>query len=47
MLDQCTLVLEGVTLAELIKLVVEMFVDFSGGTVLDEKASKDSEASHP
>jgi hypothetical protein len=47
MFDQCTLVLEGVTLAELIEFVVEMFVDFSGGAVLDKKASKNSEASHP
>jgi len=47
MLDECALVLEGVTLAELIELVVEMFVDFSSSTVLDKKASQDSEASHP
>jgi len=47
MFDQSTLVLEGVTLAELIQLVVEVFVDLAGSSVLDKKASEDTEASHP
>jgi hypothetical protein len=35
-LDECTLVLEGVTLAEVVELVVEVLVDLAGGAVLDE-----------
>lgn len=47
MLDQGALVLEGVTLAELVEFVVKVLVDLASGTVLDEKASKDTETSHP
>ena len=47
MFDQCTLVLEGVTLAELVQLVIKVLIDLSGGTILDEQASKNSKASHP
>ena len=47
MFDQSTLVLEGVTLAELVKFVVEVFVDLASSTVLDKKTSKDTQASHP
>jgi len=35
-LDERTLVLEGVTLAQVVELVVEVLVDLAGGTVLDE-----------
>lgn len=35
MLDQGSLVLEGVTLAEMVQLVVEMLVDLARGTVFD------------
>lgn len=34
--DEGTLMLEGVTLAEVVELVVEMLVDLAGGAVLDE-----------
>jgi hypothetical protein len=34
--DESTLVLEGVTLAQVVELVVEVLVDLSAGTVLDE-----------
>jgi hypothetical protein len=34
--DESTLVLEGVTLGEVIELVVKVLVDLSGGAVLDE-----------
>lgn len=34
--NESTLVLEGVTLGEVVELVVEVLVDLSGGTVLDE-----------
>lgn len=47
MLDEGTLVLEGVTLAEVVQLVVEVLVDLSGGTVLDEKTAEDAETAHP
>lgn len=33
--DQCTLVLESVTLAQVVKFVVKVFVDLAAGTVLD------------
>lgn len=36
MLNEGTLVLEGVTLGEVVQLVVEVLVDLSGGTVLDQ-----------
>jgi hypothetical protein len=45
--DQGTLVLEGVTLAELVEFVVEVLVDLAGGTVLDQKTAEDTETSHP
>ena len=39
MLDQSALVLEGITLAQMVEVVVEMLVDFSRGPVFDQKAS--------
>lgn len=39
--------LEGVTLAEVVQLVVKVLVDLAGGTVLDEKTAEDTEAAHP
>lgn len=47
MLNEGTLVLEGVTLAAVVQLVVEVLVDLAAGTVLDEKTAEDSEAAHP
>ncbi len=47
MLNQCPLVLEGVTLAEMIQFVVEVLVDLAAGTILYEKAAEDTESSHP
>lgn len=46
-LNQGTLVLEGVTLAAVVQLVVEVLVDLAAGTVLDQKTAEDSEAAHP
>lgn len=46
-LDEGALVLEGVTLAGVVQLVVEVLVDLSGGTVLDEETAEDTEAAHP
>lgn len=47
MLNEGTLVLEGVTLAAVVQLVVEVLIDLSAGTVLDQKTAEDSEAAHP
>jgi hypothetical protein len=47
MLNQCPLVLESVTLTEMVKLVVEVLVDLSAGTILHKKTSENSESSHP
>lgn len=46
-LDQGTLVLEGVTLAEVVQLVVEVLVDLAGGTVADEQTAENTHATHP
>jgi hypothetical protein len=45
--DESTLVLEGVTLREVVELVVEVLVDLSGGTVLDEETAENTETAHP
>jgi len=45
--NERTLVLEGVTLGEVVKLMVKVLVDLSGGAVLDEETAEDSEAAHP
>lgn len=47
MLNQCALVLEGVTLAQVVKLVVEVLVNLAAGTVLDEEAAENAESAHP
>ena len=47
MLNEGTLVLEGVTLGEEVQLVVEVLVDLSGGAVLDQKTAEDTETAHP
>ena len=47
MFDESTLVLEGVTLAEVVELVVEVLVDLARSAVFDQKAAKDTETAHP
>ena len=47
MLNESSLVLEGVTLAGVVQLVVEVLVDLAGGTVLDEETAEDTETAHP
>ena len=47
MFDKGTLVLEGVTLAQLVEFVVEVLVNLASSTVLDKKTSKNTQASHP
>jgi hypothetical protein len=46
-LNQRSLVLEGVTLAQVVELVVKVLIDLAAGTVLDEKTAEDSETAHP
>lgn len=46
-LDQGALVLERVTLAQVVQLVVQVLVDLAAGAVLDEEAAEDSQATHP
>jgi hypothetical protein len=41
-LNQRTLVLECVTLAQVVEFVVEVLVDFAGGAILDEETTEDS-----
>jgi hypothetical protein len=45
--NQRSLVLEGVTLAGVVQLVVEVLVDLAGRTVLDEETAEDAETTHP
>ena len=47
MFDQGALVLEGVTLAEMVEFVVEVLVDLSAGAVLDQQPTEDTETTHP
>lgn len=47
MLNESTLVLEGVTLAEMVQPVVEMLVDFAGSAIFHQKATEDAETAHP
>ena len=47
MLDEGTLVLEGVTLAQVVELVVKVLVDLAGSTVLDEQTAEDTQTTHP
>ena len=39
--------LEGVTLAQVVELVVEVLVDLASGTVTDEQATENTHAAHP
>ena len=47
MLDEGALVLEGVTLAQVVELVVEVLVDLATSTVLDKQTTEDTETAHP
>lgn len=47
MLNKSTLVLEGVTLAQVVELVVKVLVDLAGGTVLDQQTAEDTKTAHP
>lgn len=47
MLNKGTLVLEGVALAQVVELVVEVFVDLAGGAVFHQQAAEDTQTTHP
>lgn len=47
MFNKSTLVLESVTLAQVIELMIEMHVNFPTGAVFDWKASENTETAHP
>ena len=47
MFNESTLVLEGVTLAEVVELVIQVLVDLACSTVLDQQASENTQAAHP
>ena len=47
MFNESTLVLEGVTLAEVVELVIQVLVDLACSTVLDKETAEDSETTHP
>ena len=47
MFNKRTLVLERVTLAEMVKFVVKMFIDLAAGPVLDEESAQDTHPTHP
>ena len=41
MFDQSALVLESITLAQVVEFVIEMLVNFAGSAVFDEKTAED------
>lgn len=47
MLDQGALVLESITLAGVVQLVVKVLVNLAAGAVLDKKTAEDPETAHP
>lgn len=47
MLDQSPLMLKGITLAQMIQLVVQVFIDLSSCTVLDEETAQNAKTAHP
>lgn len=46
-LNQRSLVLEGITLAEVVEFMVEMLVDLTAGTVLHEETTENTKTAHP
>lgn len=47
MLNQCSLVLKSVALAEMIEFVVKVLINFAASTILYEEAAEDTEPPHP
>jgi hypothetical protein len=46
-LNQGALVLEGITLAQVVQFVVQVLVDLARGTVLDEETAENTLTAHP
>lgn len=46
-LNQCSLVLEGVTLGSLVEVVVKVLINLSALSVLDEESPQDTKTTHP
>jgi hypothetical protein len=46
-LDEGALVLEGITLAGVVQLVVQVLVDLPAGPILYEETSENTLAAHP
>jgi hypothetical protein len=46
-LNEGTLVLEGVTLAQVVELVVKVLIDLASGAVADEQTTENTHAAHP
>ena len=46
-LNQSSLVLEGITLAQVVELVVQVLVDLAAGTILDEETAENTKTAHP
>jgi hypothetical protein len=47
MLHQCTFVLEGIALAQVVEFVVKVLVNLAGGTILDKESTEDPLTAHP
>ena len=47
MLNQSALVLESITLTQMVEVVVEVLVNFARGAVFHQKTSEDTKATHP
>ena len=45
--NEGTLVLESVTLTEVVEFMIKVLVNLASGTVLDKKTSENSETAHP
>ena len=39
--------LEGITLAQVVELVVQVLVNLAAGTILDEETAENTETAHP
>lgn len=46
-LNQCSLVLECVTLAQMIELVVKVLINLAARTILDQQTTENTETTHP
>lgn len=47
MLDQSPLMLKSITLAQMIQLVIQVLIDLSSRTVLNEETAQNTKTTHP